>query len=194
MKSIAVFGIALCFGWSASAIEPLPRKSSDFTTTLPAGKELSLSSYRGKVVLVQFLSTTCPHCQATARVYTKLANELGPQGLQVVGVAFNPEVQGKPGVVDNFVITYGVGFPVGMSPVENVLGYLGISMAERYVVPQIAVIDRKGMIRAQSEPLGTPELQTEAHMRSLLEALLKETATTKSNKTKAASAAKSTPQ
>ena len=42
------------------------------------------------------------------------------------------------------------GFPVGVSNRSTVLGYLGISELERIGVPQIIVIDRKGVIREQS--------------------------------------------
>src|SRR5271155_3373963 len=109
MKWIAVFGIAVCLGATALGGQPAHRKAAEFTIALPSGKGLQLSSYRGKVVLVQFLYTTCPHCRDAARLYGKLQAELGSQGFEVVGVAFNPEVQGKPGVVDNFVTSNSVG-------------------------------------------------------------------------------------
>ena len=44
-----------------------------------------------------------------------------------------------------------VGFPVGFAPRASVLSYLGISEIESWVVPQVAIIDRKGVVRAQSE-------------------------------------------
>jgi len=44
---------------------------------------------------------------------------------------------------------------------------------QRLAVPQILVIDRKGMVRAQSAPLGTAELQDETYMRTFLSGLLK---------------------
>jgi peroxiredoxin len=182
MKWMGVFGIAVCLGATALGGQSVHRKAGEFTVALPSGKDLQLSSYRGKVVLVQFLYTTCPHCRDAARMYGKLQAELGPQGLQVVGVAFNPEVQGRPDVINNFETSNSVGFPVGVASAENVLSYLGISIVERYVVPQIVVIDRKGMIRAQSEPLGTAELQDESYMRTLLDGLLKENRTTKSRR------------
>ena len=42
------------------------------------------------------------------------------------------------------------------------------------MAPQMAVIDRKGMVRAQSPPLGDANLQDEAKLRALIESLLKE--------------------
>jgi hypothetical protein len=54
------------------------------------------------------------------------------------------------------------------------MSYLGYSVMDRYVVPQVVVIDRKGMIRAQSGVQGDPDLQDETYMRNLLQGLLKE--------------------
>jgi hypothetical protein len=51
---------------------------------------------------------------------------------------------------------------------------------DRWVVPQVAVIDKKGMIVAQSEAMGTPALQDENYMRTLIDKLLKEGASTSS--------------
>ena len=175
MKWIAVIGIALSVNFTAFGGPPVPRQAAELTISQPSGKQSLLSAYRGKVVLVQFLYTTCVHCQAAARIYSKLESELGSQGLQVLGVAFNPEAQGRADVVDNFVKSNGLEFPVGAASLDTVLGYLGISVAERFMVPQIVIIDRKGMVRAQSDFLGTPQLQDESYLRSFLGELLHET-------------------
>ncbi|HUS08713.1 MAG TPA: TlpA disulfide reductase family protein, partial [Bryobacteraceae bacterium] len=58
----------------------VPRKSPDFAIQLPGGKQVQLSQYRGKVVALEFLYTTCPHCQAASRLMTKLHAEYGPRG------------------------------------------------------------------------------------------------------------------
>jgi hypothetical protein len=49
---------------------------------------------------------------------------------------------------------------------------------DRYVVPQEVVIDKKGIIRAQSGPQGDEKLQDPSSLRNLLDSLLKEGATT----------------
>ncbi len=174
MNWISSLGMLVCLAAPGFAKPPVPRTAAEFRITDASGKQAQLSSYRGKVVLVQFLYTTCVHCQATARMFTKLQQELGPKGLQVVGVAFNSEAQGKPDAVADFVASNQVGFPVGTASMDSVLGYLGVSIMDRFVVPQILVIDRNGMVRAQSEASGTAELQDESYMRLLIEKLLAE--------------------
>jgi thiol-disulfide isomerase/thioredoxin len=149
----------------------LPRSSPEFAVRMPGGKQLLFSSYRGKVVLVQFLYTTCPHCQAMSRMLSKISNDYSSRGVQILGVAFN-EMAGM--LVPDYVKQFNVSFPVGFSERNPVLSYLMISPMERFVVPQIVIIDKKGEIRMQSPPQGDERLQEEAFLRQELDKLLKE--------------------
>src|SRR5258706_15848510 len=84
------------------AMPPVPRPADPLTIAEASGKKASLSDYKGKVVLVQFLLTTCQHCQHAAELYAKLQKELGPSGFQAVGIAFNDEAQSAPAVLNVF--------------------------------------------------------------------------------------------
>lgn len=157
----------------ALAAPPVPRPAKELEIDQPNGQHLLLSSLKGKVVVVQFLYTTCPHCQAYSQVLTKLLGEFGPKGLAAVGGAFN---EADNGMVANYIKTYHVGFPVGVMQRETVINFMGFSLMDRLVVPQIALVDRKGMIREETEanPTVAPPLQNEAHLRSMIEKLLAE--------------------
>jgi thiol-disulfide isomerase/thioredoxin len=170
---------------AAFAISPVPRPAKEFTIIEPSGKQTLLSSMKGKVVYIQFLSTTCPHCQALSRVLTNIQNDLGPKGLQVFGVAFDDSL---PPQVDSYKKQFAQSFPVGYAKRDTVLNYLGLSVMERLAVPQVVVIDRKGVIRAQSAPLTTPELQNDAQIRKLLGDLLAEGSAASAKAAKAAPA------
>jgi hypothetical protein len=55
------------------------------------------------------------------------------------------------------------------------LTFMGFSMAERFVVPQLVLVDRKGMIRYQTPPLaddGYGKLMSEDAIRQHIEELL----------------------
>jgi thiol-disulfide isomerase/thioredoxin len=189
----ALLATALAASFTLEAAAPVPRPTKEFTIILPSGKQALLSSYRGKVVMMAFMFTTCPHCQALSKVITKLQGELGPRGFQAVGAVFNDEVNtpnnaANAQVTANFVNQFQVGFPLGFAPRESVLSYLGISDIESWVVPQIAIIDRKGVVRAQSESRGTAQLQTEAYLRKYLGDLLDE------GRAKSAAPAKAAPK
>ena|ERR1700733_14292037 len=162
----------ILFAAIALAIPPLPRKSPEFTIVQPGGKQTLLSSYRGKVVLLGFFSTSCIHCQATSKVFNGLQEAFASEGLQAIGIAFNQDDNFDR--VKEFQHVFAPSFPVGLSKPDNVVSYLGISVMERYVYPQVVLIDRKGMIRAQSDVKGTAELQELVTLRPQIEALLKE--------------------
>jgi peroxiredoxin len=171
MRTFAAVSVFISLGVAALAQPPVIRKAPEIMISEPSGKNTPVSSLKGKVVVVAFIYTTCSHCQDESRMLTKLLKELGPQGLQVVGVAFNDNAAL---LVPSFVQEFGVPFPVGSAPADAVMGYLGFSVMDRYVVPQVMVIDRKGNIRAQSPPQGDEKLQNENNMRALLTSLLKE--------------------
>ena len=190
MRWITLLGVVLGSAGAVLATPPVPRSAPEFTVTDVSGKPISLAAYAGKVVLVQFLYTTCPHCQMTSRVYAGLENELGSRGLQVVGVAFNEEVEKNTDLIRPYAATNGVNFPIGMARRETVLGFLGISVLARFAVPQVVVIDREGNIRAQSDPLGSEELMNPVRLRPLLESLLDEAPAASGKTRKAAGMAK----
>ena len=162
----------ILFAAIALAIPPLPRPSPDFTIVEPSGKKTMLSSYRGKVVLVGFFATYCSHCQDTAKAFNSLQQAFGSEGLQAIGIGFEQGVTADK--VKEFQHLYAPSFPVGLSKADSVISYLGLSVMERFVYPQVVLIDRKGIIRAQSDAKGTPELQDFVGLRPQIEKLLKE--------------------
>jgi len=152
---------------------PLPvlRPAPDFVITYPGGQKQALNKYRGKVVALEMLFTTCPHCQNAARVFSKLYAEYGTKGFQPVGVAFNEPTDAK---VSEFVKMTGATYPIGFAEREDVLKFLSFSSIERLVVPQIIWIDRSGNIRSQTPVAGDEKMLQEAYWREMIEALLKE--------------------
>jgi thiol-disulfide isomerase/thioredoxin len=174
MRLLTTFAVFAALGVSAFAAPPVvPRPAKELEIVEPGGKHDLLTSYKGKVVVVQFLYTTCPHCQAYSQLLTKLQGEYGTKGFQCLGAAFN---EADSTMVANYMGQYKVGFPVGPVGRDTVLSFLNISIVERFVVPQIVLIDKKGQIREQTEPnpTGPMPLQDETHLRASIEKLLAE--------------------
>jgi peroxiredoxin len=151
---------------------PMPRKAPELTITESSGKQTLLSSYRGKVVVLAFIFTTCPHCQAACGVLTKLHAELGDKGFQPLAVAFNDNASM---LVSSFVQNFHPSFPVGSEIRKRVTDYLQLDDSGKvpWMVPQVVLIDRKGMIVEQSSPKGTEALQEEGSLRQKITDLLK---------------------
>lgn len=156
------------------------RKSPDFTITDSSGKTTLLSSFKGKVVVMEFLFVKSPHCMRVAAMLNKLNSELGASGFQAVGIVFDPPNTTETGdqlipvVVDSLKLTY----PLSYASKEAVDSYLGRSGNEILNIPQVVVIDRAGMILATSGGRGgNPALEDENSLRTLIEGLLNEGAT-----------------
>ena len=163
--------VLMAAGVAAMAQPAAPRQSPEFAISFPDGSQSLLSKHRGKVIVMEFLFTTCPHCQETSRKMQKLYTEYGPKGLQPIGIAFNdmPKLH-----VPDFVRFLGLTFPVGYQSREAVMSYLGLKPEEMVHVPQVVFIDRKGVIRQQSIPRGDNKTHSETNMRAMIETLLKE--------------------
>ncbi len=86
---------------------------------------------------------------------TKFQQEYGARGFQAIDLAINAKDEGRTDaqaneVVQDFARNFQVGFPVGWIPRDQMMNFMGFSMADRMVVPQLVLIDRKGYIHYQT--------------------------------------------
>jgi peroxiredoxin len=175
LRCLLAVVVGLVSGLAPLTSASIPRPSPEFVVKLTTGRQLLLSSYRGKVVVLMFISTDCSHCQDTCRdIMEKLQKEYGSQDFQTLAVAFNSMAAM---LVPDFIKKTGVTFPVGADSLESVYTYLDISTTLRTYVPIMVFIDRQGMIRSQylgDDPgfLASPEKR----IRNSIEPLLKEPA------------------
>lgn len=109
----------------------------DFTYPDLAGHPTALSSYRGKVVLLDFWATWCEPCQAEIPDLKKLYSDYRDKGFVVVGVAMDS--MGRE-IVEPFVKANDVDYPILVSKGEPPSGYPIIGF------PTAFLIDRKGMV------------------------------------------------
>lgn len=156
---------------AASAPKVL-RPSPELVVKLTGGEQLLLSKFRGKVVGLEILLTTCPHCQRCSGIMNKLYAEFGPKGFQPLGAAIN---EGAENLVPGFIYNLGLKFPVGVANREMAYEYLQVKMDSGPVyMPTLVFIDRKGNIRGQF--FGDNEFfkNEEQNIRTMIEALLAE--------------------
>lgn len=153
----------------------LPRSAPELNINEPDGKTTMLSSYKGKVVVLEFLFVKSEHCMRVAKMLNQLQQELGPRGLQAIGIAFDaPNASATGGeylgvMADALQLAY----PVGYSQRNSVDAFLGRTGNDLLSIPQIVVIDRTGMIRAATGGQANPTLEDISSLRILLEPLLK---------------------
>jgi peroxiredoxin len=165
-------------GASALSSPALPRNSPEFRIDQPSGKTILLSSLKGKVVVLEFLFVKSQHCMRVARTLNQLQQELGPSGMQAVGVAFDaPNAAATGGeYLEAMASALNLSYPVGLAQTASVDAYLGRTGNELLSIPQVIVIDRAGIIRAATGGQGNPSLEDAGALRALLNGLLKESA------------------
>lgn len=100
----------------------------DFTLPQLDGPQLSLSSYRGKVVLLDFWATWCVPCREETPHFVELQQKYGDRGLQIIGVSMDD----SPDPVRPFVQRFHVNYPIVMGTAktgEDYGGVLGLPIA-----------------------------------------------------------------
>ncbi len=146
LKPFTVLGVIGSLLFPVLAAD-LPRQAPDFKFKMPNGQEASLGQYKGKVVALEFLLTTCPHCQQTSMLMERLQKEYGPRGFQALGVAINDP---SGALVRQYIQQYRLTYPVGFSTNRDaVVGFLQHPVMMSLMMPQLVFIDRNGNIQAQ---------------------------------------------
>jgi peroxiredoxin len=133
-------------GAPAPALLAVGTAAPDLRWTLD-GAPGSLSGARGHPVLLAFVATWCPHCQAEVAVLNAVQDRFAGQGLQVIGVSASPVgMDGRSpaslGDLELFVRRQGARYPH--------LFDAGLVGAQRYGVrgfPTLYLVDADGIIR-----------------------------------------------
>lgn len=118
---------------------PIAKEAPDFTRVDATGQQVSLSKYRGKVVLLDFWATWCTGCKEEIPWYLEFADKYGKNGLAVVGVSMDADgwKAVKPFLAEKMRITY----PVVVGDNELAKQFSGVKS-----LPQTLLIDRQGRI------------------------------------------------
>jgi thiol-disulfide isomerase/thioredoxin len=113
------------------------------------GRTLSLSNYKGKVVLLNFWATWCPPCRAEMPELVRMQREYGARGLQIIGITYPPQTLSE---VRRFVRQLKVNYPVALGTKETKALF-----DESETLPLTIVIDREGHIAERIEGILLPE-------------------------------------
>ena len=104
---------------------------------------ISLSDYRGKVVLLDFWATWCPPCRKGIPDLVELKEKYGEKGVEIIGISLDGITRGgatKDEVIP-FIKEYGINYPIVEGDMNISQQYGGIRS-----IPTSFVIDKEGYI------------------------------------------------
>ena len=113
----------------------------DFTATTLTGSRLSLSSYRGRVVVLNFWGSWCVPCREEAPALAVAAQQYRPAGVAFLGV----DVRDTTASAEAFAHSFGIPYPsVSDSSTQITLDFTAVVPIAG--TPTTLVIDRTGHI------------------------------------------------
>jgi peroxiredoxin len=103
-----------------------------------------LQDYRGKVVVIDIMSTSCPHCMLLSTTLEKLKDKFGDQ-VQVLSVVLPPDNQDT---IRKYVATNKISVPILCDQGQMTISYFNARPDQAKIsVPHLFLIDKEGMIR-----------------------------------------------
>jgi peroxiredoxin len=112
------------------------RPAKEFRVAKLDDGQLSLSEYKGKVVLLNFWATWCKPCEEEMPSMERLHQQYKDKGLVVLAIS---EDAGGAAVVAPYLKKHKLTFPVGLDPKSSVAGLYGV-----WAVPSTFIIDKRG--------------------------------------------------
>ena len=103
-----------------------------------------LADSRGKVVVLEFMQTTCPHCAVFAAALDKVQQKYGSK-VEILAIANPPD---GPGTVAEYISGHKITYPILFDCGQVAYSYLQVM---RFDLPQVYVIDAKGAIQRHFE-------------------------------------------
>ncbi len=116
-----------------------PTAAPVFTVPRPAGRALSLTDYKGRVVLLNFWATWCPPCREEMPSMEHLYQRYRDRGFVVLALSIDRNLAAVPPFVEEFRLT----FPIGLDSKTVV-----VELYRVRALPTTVLIDRGGQVVA----------------------------------------------
>ena len=151
----------------------VPRKATDIGIQTGPEKYIWLSQYNGNTCVLAFILTGCTHCQFTTGILNRIQQDYESRGVKVIASAIEPMSSLH---IPAFQKQFSPSFPVGYNEESYVAKFLGRPESEPMLMPQLAFVDRNGVIRVQfagDDPALGKDIQ-EKSIREAVEKTMKE--------------------
>lgn len=120
------------------------------------GRQLSLSDYKGKIVVLNVWGSWCPPCRAEAPDFEKVFEATKSQGVQFVGLDTRDLQLAQPKA---FAADHGLSYPSLYDPDGELLLQFPPGTLNPQTIPTTIVLDRQGRVAARAlKPLQASDL------------------------------------
>jgi len=106
------------------------------------GKDMKLSDYKGKVILLNFWATWCPPCRKELPDLSQISTELQGKDFVMIGVSVDDNQE----VLNKFLETNRLPYTIVFEPTELVGKYMSTAGQTQNVVPQTYIINKEGKV------------------------------------------------
>lgn len=133
---------------SKSGLKPrksVPAKATvapDFKLKDVAGKDVTLSHYKGRVVVLNFWATWCGPCNLETPWLVELREQYHQQGFEIIGVSVDSLDEYDPADVSAFIREHKINYPIVMATKEMVSDFGPVTG-----LPTTLVLDRQGEVQ-----------------------------------------------
>lgn len=138
LATAALFAMLTVLPTHAHAAPREGQPAPNFKVVTTSGQPVSMSNYRGYVLVVDFFATWCPPCNESIPHLVEINRKYGKQGLQVLGLSMDEDGEQ---VVKDFIGERHINYPVALATEQVQVDYGIVS------VPVMFVIDKKGKVR-----------------------------------------------
>lgn len=111
----------------------------DFTVKDLDGRDVSLTEFKGKVILLNFWATWCGPCKAEIPGFVELQDQYGKDGLVVVGYSVDDEPDKARAFANEFKMNYPILLGLGREDIQEAYGPI-------WGIPASFIISRDGMV------------------------------------------------
>jgi len=123
---------------------PLQGYAPDFTLPDLNGHKVSLSDFRGKIIILDFFTTWCKGCRMLIPSLNRLYQKYKDKNVLILGISLDGFSTPEP--LSKFLQEEGITYPLLIGNEEVVRKYGGIS-----IIPYIVIIDTQGKIYKVSQ-------------------------------------------
>jgi thiol-disulfide isomerase/thioredoxin len=134
LAAVALFATTVLYGADAS------RRAPGFSLPDAKTQQHDLADYRGRPVIIEFMQTSCPHCNAFASVLAQVQQKYGDR-VAILSIVNPPDDQPK---VNAYVASHKITYPILFDCGQVAYSYL---RTPSFDIPHVYLVDPNGGIQ-----------------------------------------------